>query len=140
MRSMDPVHFLPLADLPGVVLVGLQRPPWTRPAPDGLLQMDWGPDIGDLAASAAMLAGLDLLVTVDTALAHLGGALGLPALVLLPWVPDWRWGLEGEATAWYPSLRLLRQARRGDWSGVVAKAVRLVVESRAGARGRHSGS
>jgi ADP-heptose:LPS heptosyltransferase len=82
--------------------------------------MDWGPDITDFGTAAAMLSALDLLVTVDTATAHLAGALGLPALVLLPHVPDWRWGLSGEASDWYGSLRLLRQQRQGDWSAPIA--------------------
>lgn len=122
LRSLDPALLLTLARLPDVILIGMQRPPLRRPAADALLQMDWGPDIADLAAAAAMLAALDVLVTVDTVLAHLAGALGVPALVLLPWVPDWRWGIEGEATAWYPSLRLLRQPSRGDWTGPIAVA------------------
>jgi hypothetical protein len=122
-RSLDPAMLLPLAAMPGVVLIGMKRPPVQRQPPDRLLEMDWGPDVGDFADSAAMLVALDLLVTVDTALAHLAGALGVPALVLLPWVPDWRWGLEGEASGWYPSLRLFRQASLGDWAGVV-EAVR----------------
>ena len=74
----------------------------------------------DFATAAAMLSALDLLVTVDTAMAHVAGALGLPALLLLPHVPDWRWGLSAETSNWYGSLRLLRQQNPGDWSAPVA--------------------
>ncbi len=126
LRSLDPALLLPLAGLPGVVTVGMQRPPLRRPAAQALLQMDWGPDIADFATAAAMLAALDVLVTVDTVLAHLAGALGVPALVLLPRVPDWRWRLTGETTGWYPSLRLLRQPSRGDWSSSIAAAAALL--------------
>jgi ADP-heptose:LPS heptosyltransferase len=88
--------------------------------------MDWGPDITDFAVAAAMLSALDMLITVDTAMAHLAGALGVPALVLLPYMPDWRWGISGEASAWYGSLRLLRQQRPGDWSAPIAAAAGVI--------------
>jgi len=121
-RSITPRLLAPLSTLPGIAFVGLQRPPLRTASPDGLLAADWGPKVEDSPTAASMLAALDLLVTVDTALAHLAGALGVPALVLLPWVPEWRWGLSGEASAWYPSLRLLRQGRPGDRSAPIAAA------------------
>ncbi len=68
---------------------------------------------------AAQLACLDLIVTIDNATAHVGGALGVPTWVLLPQVPEWRWGLDGEACAWWSSLRLFRQSVRGAWGPVV---------------------
>jgi hypothetical protein len=126
-----PAALRPLLDLPGTALVGLQRPPLRRPG-TGLVDLDWGPDIGDFADTAAMLLALDGLVTVDTALAHLAGSLGLPTVVLLPFVPDWRWGTAGEASRWYPSLRLARQPSPGDWAGAVARAVALLRDGRAG--------
>jgi hypothetical protein len=119
-RSIAPELLRPLFERGDITLVGLQVPPITRPAPAQSLGMDWGPDITDFGTAAAMLSALDLLVTVDTATAHLASALGLPALVLLPHVPDWRWGLSGEASDWYGSLRLLRQQRQGDWSAPIA--------------------
>jgi hypothetical protein len=75
--------------------------------------------IADFLATTASLAGLDLLVSVDTAPAHLAGALGVPVWTLMSWIPDWRWGLSGTTTSWYPSMRLFRQPRRGDWLSVV---------------------
>jgi ADP-heptose:LPS heptosyltransferase len=66
---------------------------------------------------AAMMANLDLVITTDTVVAHIAGAMGLPAWVVLKQVPDWRWGRQGDTTPWYPTLRLFRQQRRGDWTG-----------------------
>jgi ADP-heptose:LPS heptosyltransferase len=68
------------------------------------------------------MAELDLIISVDTAAAHLAGALGRPTWTLLPFVADWRWGLEGEMTPWYPTMRLFRQAEAGAWSSVVQRA------------------
>jgi len=130
-RSIAPDLLAPLAALPGSILVGLQRPPLGRAPPTGLLEMDWGPDITDFAEYAAMLAALDAVVTVDTAPAHLAGALGRPGLVLLPRVPDWRWGLGAPATPWYGRLRLVRQLRPGDWSGPIAEAAAILREAAA---------
>ncbi len=66
-----------------------------------------------------MIEAVDLVVTCDTVVAHVAGALGRPAWVALRQVPDWRWG-EGDTTPWYPTLRLFRQPARGDWQGVFA--------------------
>jgi Flp pilus assembly protein TadD/aryl carrier-like protein len=71
--------------------------------------------------SAAILELSDLLITSDTSLVHLGGALGVPVWMLTSKIPDWRWGLSGESSLWYPSLRLFRQAQRGNWHGVIEK-------------------
>ena len=77
--------------------------------------------LAGFAATAGLCAGLDQVITVDTSLAHLTGALGLPTWLLLPHTPDWRWGLMSESTVWYPSMRLWRQSRPGDWDGVLAR-------------------
>jgi Flp pilus assembly protein TadD len=77
------------------------------------------PHIEDLADTAALLERLDLLISVDTAVAHLAGALGIPAWVLLPFAPDWRWLLERADSPWYPSIRVFRQPRPGDWASVL---------------------
>jgi ADP-heptose:LPS heptosyltransferase len=73
--------------------------------------------------AAAILRHCDLLITNDTALAHLAGALGHPTWLLLHHVPDWRWGLQGDTTPWYPSLRLWRQHRRGDWPELLQRVL-----------------
>jgi ADP-heptose:LPS heptosyltransferase len=73
----------------------------------------------DFADTAALIAQLDLVVTVDTAVAHLAGALARPTWVLLPKVADWRWMLERPDSPWYPTMRLFRQAVAGEWASVV---------------------
>lgn len=74
----------------------------------------------DFADTAAIIAGLDLVISVDTSVAHLAAAMGKPTWILLPTIGlDWRWGLSGEQTAWYPAARLFRQPRINDWPGVV---------------------
>ncbi|MDR3733959.1 MAG: tetratricopeptide repeat protein [Acidobacteriaceae bacterium] len=81
---------------------------------------DLDPLIGDYADTAAIIANLDLVVSVDTSVAHLTGALGRPGSILLPFIPDWRWMLDRPDNPWYPTLRLFRQPRPGDWAAVVA--------------------
>jgi hypothetical protein len=88
--------------------------------------VDLAPQLHDFADTAAVIAQLDLVITVDTAVAHLCGALNRPAWVLLGHTPDWRWGLTGETCPWYLSLRLFRQTYRGDWAGVVQRVVRAL--------------
>ncbi|WP_126147171.1 tetratricopeptide repeat protein [Synechococcus elongatus] len=90
--------------------------------------LDLGSEIGDFQDTVDRLAHLDLLITVDTAIAHLGGMIGLPTWVLLPAVPDWRWELSGATTPWYPSLRLFRQPSPGDWSGAIAELQTALAE------------
>ncbi|HEY8574100.1 tetratricopeptide repeat protein [Phenylobacterium sp.] len=86
----------------------------------GATLIDLTEPVGDFADLAAMVAQLDLVVTVDTALAHLAGALGRPCFVLLPWLrTDWRWLRDRSDSPWYPSLRLFRQPSFGDWTSVI---------------------
>ncbi|MDR3527196.1 MAG: tetratricopeptide repeat protein [Rhizomicrobium sp.] len=82
----------------------------------------------DFLDAAALVSSMDLIITVDTSIAHLAGALGKPVWVLLPHVPDWRWMLDREDTPWYPTMRLFRQPKRGDWAGAIA-AVRSALLS-----------
>ncbi|WP_114814338.1 tetratricopeptide repeat protein [Paraburkholderia kururiensis] len=81
--------------------------------------LDFGPDLQDFADTAALVACLDLVIAVDTSVVHLAGALGKPVWVLLPRVPDWRWLLNREDSPWYPTARLFRQDKPGDWPTVV---------------------
>ena len=94
---------------------------------DGRIQ-DLSGELKSLTDTAAVIEALDLVVTVDTSVAHLAGALGKPLLVLLAFVPDFRWGVTGERTPWYPTAKLLRQPAAGDWDPVVA-AVRVEIDA-----------
>ncbi|HEY9270138.1 tetratricopeptide repeat-containing glycosyltransferase family protein [Achromobacter sp.] len=90
---------------------------------------DAGPQFTDFAETAALVSKLDLVITVDSAVAHLAGALGVPVWVLLPRTPDWRWGLDRADSAWYPSATLFRQATRGDWAPVFGELVRRLLSA-----------
>lgn len=87
-----------------------------------------GDAFGDLQDAAAAIMTLDLVISVDTALAHLAGALGKPVWILLPLAPDWRWLLGRADSPWYPTARLFRQSRAGDWSGVVEAVAAALAE------------
>jgi len=94
---------------------------------------DLSNQLGDFADTAAAIAQLDLVITVDTAVAHLAGALNHPVWVLLPFSPEWRWMLGREDSPWYPSMRLFRQDNPSDWTGVfaqIAEALRALAEER----------
>jgi tetratricopeptide (TPR) repeat protein len=127
-RSMALAHLVPLVreHTPEVEFVSLQKGfgqdqlefvPRGLPIRDLGSELDLGRDA--FVDTAAVLSDIDLVLTTDTSIAHLAGALGRPVWVLLARVPDWRWGVAGDATPWYPSMRLFRQTRAGDWPGVV---------------------
>ena len=85
-----------------------------------------GDALNDFDDTAAVLALVDLVITVDTSVAHLAGALGRPTFVLVPFCPDWRWMLARADSPWYPSLRLFRQPVAGDWESVIARVADAV--------------
>ena len=123
-RSIALSELAPLLATPGVGFIGIQREP--RPADaaelsrhSGLLQL--GEELADFSDTAAVLSLVDLVVSVDTSVVHLAGALGRPTVVLLPFQPDWRWTLDREASPWYPATQLFRQASPGNWGGVIAR-------------------
>jgi len=126
-RSIPLEKYEPLASMPGVRLISLQRTHGLDQLghlPAGMTVETLGEfDTGDDAFvdTAAIMKCLDLVITSDTAIPHLAGALGVPAWVVLKQVPDWRWMLERNDSPWYRSLRLFRQPAPGDWDGVVAE-------------------
>ena len=119
-RSAPLTALEPLLRTPGVRFFSLQKAPrpGDRETMAELGVVDLGPDLDDFADTAAALTALDALVTVDTSVAHLAGALGRPVWLLLPFVPDWRWMMHGDDSPWYPTMRLFRQAVAGDWEPV----------------------
>jgi FkbM family methyltransferase len=121
IRSVPPELFAPLAKIPGVRVVSLMKEaPAEESAAAGAAAIgaeDWA----DFADTAAAFVNLDLVVSVDTAVAHLAGALGLPVWIALPLSPDMRWGVGREDSPWYPTARLFRQERRAQWGPVFAR-------------------
>lgn len=109
-----------LAGLPGVAWHSLQLGEGVPPLP-GVVVLD--PMLRNLSDTAYAISGMDLVITVDTAIAHLAGALGVPTLLLLPFLPDWRWLLGREDSPWYPSMRIYRQPQPGDWEAVLRQVV-----------------
>jgi tetratricopeptide (TPR) repeat protein len=120
VRSPGLATLLPLLDLPGAAFVSLQKDGGGADlTAHGAAITDMTADLADFAATAALVEGLDLVVTCDTAVGHLAGALGRPVAMLLPHVPEWRWLLDRDDTPWYPTMRLFRQPAAGDWAGAV---------------------
>lgn len=127
-------EFAPLAGVEGIRFYSLQL--GETPESQVLDAVDLAPQIEDFGDTAAIVASLDLMITVDTAMAHLAGGMGVPVWTLLPYACDWRWMRDGEESPWYPTMRLFRQERRGDWRGVV---LRLREALAADAKGAKSG-
>jgi hypothetical protein len=129
-RSMAFAALAPLLEVPGVQFVSLQRD--VREADAALLAgrsdvLTIGRQCADFADTAAAIAALDLVISVDTAVAHLAGAIGKPLFVLLPFAADFRWLRERSDSPWYPTARLFRQPSFGDWASVV-RAVRAAMQ------------
>ncbi|MBF0605235.1 MAG: glycosyltransferase family protein [Nitrospirae bacterium] len=123
-RSMDPNLLAPLLAIPGITFIGLQ----VAPRPGDMETFvnrpnfyDASPHLTDFAQTAAVIAALDLVIAVDTAVLHLAGALARPTWALLPHIPDWRWLLDRDDSPWYPTMRLFRQYQRDDWADVITR-------------------
>ena len=122
-RSLKLAQFAPLAAVPGIQFVSLQIGESAQEAkapPAGLGLVDWTNEIGDFADTAALVAGLDLVITVDTSVAHLAGALGKPVWILSRYDGCWRWLMGRSDSPWYPTARLFRQPAVGAWEPVMA--------------------
>ena len=120
-RSVSASSLSPLAALPGVTWYSFQLGRRELPPLPNLISL--APFLKNFSDTAYALSGMDLLITVDTAMAHLAGAMGIPTLLLLPFQPDFRWLLERDDSPWYPSLRLYRQPAYGDWESVIQQVV-----------------
>ena len=120
-RSIPGELFAPLARLPGMRCWGLQVGPAAQETPAGVENL--AADLVDFAETAAAISALDLVITVDTAVAHLAGSLGKPVWLLLMYAADWRWLLNREDTPWYPTVRIFRQQRPRDWGEVMERVV-----------------
>lgn len=137
-RSIPLSKYAPLARIEGVQLYSLQwgpgRDQLNDPAsrPSGII--DFGERLGDFSNTAALMRNLDLVISCDSAPAHLAGALGVDVWVALAFAPDWRWLLERADSPWYPSMRLFRQTAPGDWQGVFAEIAAALRERAAAAK------
>jgi tetratricopeptide (TPR) repeat protein len=129
-RSLPLKLFEPMAKVQGVKLVSLQVGAGTEQLAGNafpIIDLGRGFDPDSLDDLAAAIASLDLVVTVESGVAHLAGALGAPTWTLLPFVPDWRWLLERSDCPWYPTMRLYRQRQPGEWPDVLARIVQDLV-------------
>lgn len=128
-RSLHLEQLLPLAAIPGISFVSLQK----DEAASQLQELegrwtihDYANELADFGETAALIEQLDLVISVDTAVAHLAGALGRPVWLLNRWDTDWRWLLERSDSPWYPTLRQFRQPRAGDWDSVIANVAKAL--------------
>jgi hypothetical protein len=127
-------QFAPIGRVPGVRFHSLQT---NRIADPRFAISDWSELLTDFGETSGLIANLDLIISVDTAVAHLAGAMGKPVWVLLPFPPDWRWLLDRADSPWYPTMRLFRQKDRGNWEPVIqAVAEALAGVGETGARAR----
>lgn len=125
-RSVPARQLAPLLAMPGVTFYSLQRGAVAerlgRPPADRLIEV--ADRCADFADTAALIAQMDLVISVDTAIVHLAGAMGKPVWVLLPQVPDFRWLMAGDTSPWYPSMRLFRKPPNGGWEPVIDQVSR----------------
>jgi Flp pilus assembly protein TadD len=120
-RSCSLGDLLPLAGVPGITLHSLQKGPRAAQVyhpPEGMFVVDHSAELHDFEQTAALIANLDLVISVCTSVAHLAGAMGRPTWTMLCAVPDWRWMLDRADSPWYPTMKLFRQERAGDWRSV----------------------
>jgi hypothetical protein len=126
-RSVPLSIFAPLREIDALDLVSFQQrvPETDRGTMKALNLLDLSADLTNFGDTAAVIANLDLVITVDTAVAHLSAALGAPTRVLVCQPADWRWLLRRDDSPWYPTVRLFRQSRPDDWSEAVARLIAL---------------
>ncbi len=132
-RSIPLASFAPLARLPGVRLISLQKgfgSEQIRTVDFPVLDLADRLDVeaGPFMDTAAVIRNLDLVVSIDTSIPHLAGALGAPVFLALPFPGEWRWLLDRQDTPWYPTMRLFRQTTLGQWSDVFERMAQAVAE------------
>ncbi len=131
-RSIGLAALAPLATLEGIEWVSLQKGPYEadlEAPPPGMHIRNPMTGVRDLDDTAGLMMSLDAIVTVDTSVVHLAGALGRPTILLDRWDNCWRWQHGRDDSPWYPTVRIIRQARSGDWSGVVERLLPMLAES-----------
>ncbi|NEO52997.1 MAG: tetratricopeptide repeat protein [Okeania sp. SIO3B5] len=128
-RSCKLKYFQSLLDIAGVTFYSLQKEPGLDiQLLETLPILDLSNQLNDFADTAGIIAQLDLIITVDTAVAHLAGTLGKPVWILLPFAPDWRWLLDRNDSPWYATARLFRQPKIGDWDSVFIQVKQALIE------------
>jgi len=128
-RSCDLQWFAPLTDIPGIRLYGLQKGPAAGDIEKSDLKdkiFNLGEAFDDFSDTAAAIANLDLIISIDTAVAHLAGAMGKPTWLLLPLAADWRWLQDRSDSPWYSSMRIFRQKKLGAWDSVFTQVVQAL--------------
>jgi tetratricopeptide (TPR) repeat protein len=130
-RSLPLKLFAPLMKVSDVAMLSLQKggdPKWSSEVPPELQGLGRMPDFKTWADTAALISQLDLVISVDTAVAHLAGAMGRTVWLMLPWESDWRWMNDGDESPWYPTMQIFRQEKPGDWDTLVKQVVHGVKE------------
>lgn len=129
-RSMPPAALTHLAQVPGINFVSLQKGATDDQLhcikSSGIELSNWTAELKDFSETAALIENLDLVITVDTAVAHLAGAMGKRVFLMLAFVPDWRWLLDRSDSPWYPSMTLFRQPRIGNWNTPMKQVAELL--------------
>jgi tetratricopeptide (TPR) repeat protein len=134
VRTVSLAKFEALGNCGGVRFFSLQKDVAAKETPPERLELtDWTNELNDFSDTAGLIANLDLVITVDSAVAHLAGAMGKPVWILIPSSPDWRWMTRREDSPWYASARLFRQKAREDWAQVIERAAVELEKSNASA-------
>jgi hypothetical protein len=128
-RAMTLAEMAPLAEANNVRFISLQKGSAATQAqspPGGMEITDWTAELKDFSDTAALVENMDLVITVDTSVAHLAGAMGKRVWIALKRAPDWRWFVDRADSPWYPTARLFRQPRQGDWKTPVAEMAKIL--------------
>ncbi len=128
-RSIQLKDWLPLKQVEGVTWFNLQKGPSANdPTRKDFPLIDYANELNTFADTAALVENLDLVICVDTAIAHLAGALARPVWTLIPYLPDWRWLLNRQDSLWYPTMKLFRQSQIGGWQDVIRRVSECLME------------